>query len=479
MKRHEHLASIILVTALAVTLSQASLANRPSGFSDAEIESLLAPVALYPDTLLTQLLIAATYPLDVVEAARFIAEHPELQGSEAVLAAAAFDWDPSVQALTAFPEVLERMDEDLRWTRALGEAFLQQQEDVMVSLQTLRQRARLAGTFEGSEHLQLEQQGERLALAPPREDLVYVPWYDTTSAYGEWPSPQHQPVYWDPNPRYQSGFHSTRTTRSSLFWGQGIHLDPLYYPTRLDWHRRGVIVVDRSHGRPWRHGVKERRDSHRLDGRPQAHRSHARDENRRGWRERSDRGDAAQRWEHQQRGPRSARSWPDEPTASLSQQRAGAIDTRTASERLRALQSEAAAAHRDAVRRHQNLPARRFAGHPAPSEDTATGHQSERRDAATTMTRQQREISTGREGARNIRRHDGSGSSARLSGRSQERSRPSTDRQRTTQQRTTTRSFGGAGSQPPRQSRPTAVPQRSAPTTRQFARPTGPPRRPD
>ncbi|MCC5888313.1 MAG: DUF3300 domain-containing protein [Gammaproteobacteria bacterium] len=478
MAFRERLISLIFVAALGATMPLSSTAEGPSTFSDAEIESLLAPVALYPDTLLTQILIAATYPLDVVEAARFIAEHPELKGSDAVLAAAAFDWDPSVQALTAFPEVLARMDADLRWTRDLGEAFLAQQEDVMLSLQTLRQRARLAGTLEDSEHLQLEQRGERLVLQPPREDLVYVPWYDTTSAYGEWPSQQHQPVYWDPNPRYQSGFHSTRLSRSSLFWSQGIHLDPLYYPTRLDWHPRGVIIVERSHGRPWRHGSnKDRRDGRRQDDRRQDYANRVRDDSgaRGDWRQRRDHRGAERHWDHDRRDQRAARSWPDEPTASLSQQRAGAIDTRSASERLRALQAEAAAAHEQSARQQQNLPARRFAGQPSSRQDRSAEQHSQGRDMATTMIRQQREIRTRNEPSRNIRRQESPGHAAAPRGGSQERSRPNHDRQ----QATTRRSFGGASPQPPQQTRSGAHSQRSAPTTRQFGRPGSPPRIPD
>ncbi len=477
MPLRERFISIIIVAALGATMPLSGTADRPSTFSDAEIESLLAPVALYPDTLLTQILIAATYPLDVVEAARFITEHPELEGSDAVLAAAAFDWDPSVQALTAFPEVLARMDADLRWTRALGEAFLAQQDELMLSLQTLRQRALLAGTLQESKHLQLEQRGEGLVLAPPREDLVYVPWYDTTSAYGEWPSQQHQPVYWDPNPRYQSGFHSTRLPRSSLFWSQGTHLDPLYYPTRLDWHPRGVIIMERNHGQPWRHGGKDRRDGRPQDERRMEYGSHVRgDSGQRGdWRQRREHSGAERYWDHDRQEQRAARSWPGEPTASLSQQRAAAIDTRTASQRLRALQAEAAAADEHAKRQRQNLPARRFAGQPSSRQGRSAEQRHQGRETSTTMTRQQREIRTRNEPSHSIRRQESPSSAGGPSGRRQERSRPAHDRQRATTQR----SFGGASPQTPQQTRSGAHAQRSAPTTRQFRRPASPPHIPD
>lgn len=495
MTLHERLASIVVVVLFAALLQQPSFANSPARFSDAEIESLLAPVALYPDTLLTQILIAATYPLDVVEAARFIAAHPELKGSEAVLAAAGFDWDPSVQALTAFPDVLARMDEDLSWTRAVGEAFLQQQEAVMVSLQTLRQRARLAGTLDGSEHLQIEQHGERLALAPPRHDLVYVPWYDTTSAYGEWPSRQHQPVYWAPNTHHQNSYQNLRMSRSSLFWGPGIHLDPLYYPTRLDWHRRGVIVIDRSHGQPWQHRVKDRRGQRQAKADPR-HDDRQRPDSRShspgyaespgDWRPRHDRGEAERHWERDRRGQRSdARSWPGEPTASLSQRRVQAMDTRTASERLRALQAEAAATNERPDRHRGNTPLRRFED--SAQQTTAHAGATERRSdrqASTTMTRQQSELRTRSAPSRNIRTPQPPRTTGvRSTGRSPERARSSTGTVNSAPSATTNRSFGGANaqprSQPQRQVRPAAAPQRSAPASRPFGGPASPPRHPD
>lgn len=319
---------LVILMVCASLLPAPGSAEASARFSDAEIESLLAPIALYPDTLLTQILVASTYPLDVVEAARFVSAHPELENADAVLAAAEFDWDPSVQALTAFPDLLRRMDQDLRWTRALGEAFLGQQEAVMVSLQTLRQRAQRAGTLEGSEYLQVERQGQRLVLAAPRQDRVYVPWYDSTSAYGEWSSPSHQPVYWAPEPKH-GDYRDRRPSRSSLYFGPAIHLDPRYYPTRLDWHRRGV--VHRHRGEPWKHGGRDHRDRRLRVG------------------------------DHRQ--VEDPRTWPEAPTASLSQQRVGAIDTRDASARLRALQLEAAAAAaRERSERLRNSPPQRAFG---------------------------------------------------------------------------------------------------------------------
>src|SRR6056297_3637608 len=116
-----------------------------AGFSEAELDQLLAPIALYPDALLSQVLIAATYPLEIVSAARWSRDNPDLDGENAVAAVADRDWDPSVKALVAFPDLLARLDQDLEWTRNLGDAVLLQEQDVMDSIQFLRARAGRAG----------------------------------------------------------------------------------------------------------------------------------------------------------------------------------------------------------------------------------------------------------------------------------------------------------------------------------------------
>ena len=107
----------------------------------AELDQMLAPIALYPDALLSQVLMAATYPIEVVEAARWSRANPGLQGDDAVRAVQNEDWDPSVKSLVAFPQILQRMDEKLEWTRSLGDAFLAQEPQMMDQVQQLRQRA--------------------------------------------------------------------------------------------------------------------------------------------------------------------------------------------------------------------------------------------------------------------------------------------------------------------------------------------------
>ena len=222
-------------------------------FTEAELEGILAPVALYPDALLTQVLIAATYPLEVVEAARFVRDRPELAGTDAVTAAAGRGWDSSVQALTAFPDVLLRMSEELGWTQDLGEAFLAQENAVMAAVQRLRGRADVAGALDDGSPLRLERQQDHYVVAPSRDALVYIPWYDTDRVYGEWPAHARRPVNWN---------HSSRMSGATFLWGPPIHLHSDFYPRRLDWHRRGIIVVQPGLHDWWQHDVHHRRGVH-------------------------------------------------------------------------------------------------------------------------------------------------------------------------------------------------------------------------
>jgi len=125
----------ILVSILIVSAAFVAAEEKEAAFSQAELDQMLAPVALYPDTLLSQILMASTYPLEVVEASRWSRQNPGLEGARAVDAVADKDWDPSVKALVAFPQVLELMNKDLEWTRRLGEAFLIQEAQVMDTIQ--------------------------------------------------------------------------------------------------------------------------------------------------------------------------------------------------------------------------------------------------------------------------------------------------------------------------------------------------------
>lgn len=194
--------------ALALTGLLFAFSGAPShaagSFSPQKIEQLVAPIALYPDPLLSQVLMAATYPVEVVEAARWRADQPE-RLSDRQLAQMLQDqpWDPSVKSLAAFPDVLSMMNDNISWTDQLGEAFLDQQQEVMDAVQRLRARAQAAGNLRSSSQqvVSFSDNPAIISILPAQPDVIYVPIYNPTVIYGAWPYPNYQPFYWHP-PRY-------------------------------------------------------------------------------------------------------------------------------------------------------------------------------------------------------------------------------------------------------------------------------------
>jgi hypothetical protein len=196
-------------------------------YSQAELDALLAPVALQTDGVLSQVLMAATYPEDVAAAAAFSRANPQLRGDDAVRAAEQEPWDPSVKSLLAFPELLARMDESPQWLRDLGEAFLGQQAQVMDTVQGLRRRAQANGQLVSSGETAVYQQGEAIVVQP-RAQVVYVRYYDPFIVYGPWWwGPHYRPVFWRP----WSPFHVT--------------VSHGFFYSAPDWHHRHVRVVHR------------------------------------------------------------------------------------------------------------------------------------------------------------------------------------------------------------------------------------------
>ncbi|NGP54346.1 DUF3300 domain-containing protein [Thioalkalivibrio sp. XN8] len=206
-------------------------------FTEAELDQLLAPIALYPDALLSQVLVAATYPLEVVAAARWSRANPTLEGEAAVAAVADRDWDPSVKSLVAFPDLLARMDADLEWTQRLGEAMLLQESDVMASIQFLRAKAEEAGTLADTEQVRVVREERTIIIEPARERVVYVPYYDTRVVYGPWWRPAYPPIYW-PRPAYYS------YAASGIYWSTGVYVPVGFFLTDFYWPHRSVVVVN-------------------------------------------------------------------------------------------------------------------------------------------------------------------------------------------------------------------------------------------
>jgi hypothetical protein len=189
-------------------------------FSQAELEALLAPIALYPDDLLTQVLIASTYPLEVVMANRWVEQpgNKNLTGDALIKALDAQDWDASTKSLVPFPSVLKTMSEQLEWTQRLGDAFLAQEAAVLAAVQALRARAQTAGTLQTNTQQVVTQEASTIIIQPAQPTTVYVPAYNPTVVYGAWPYPSYPPVYYPPPPAYYVG----SALMTGLAFGAGI-----------------------------------------------------------------------------------------------------------------------------------------------------------------------------------------------------------------------------------------------------------------
>ena len=160
------------------------------------LDQMLAPIALYPDQLLGEILMAATYPLDAVEAARWLQDpgNASLKGDQLVAALRQQNWDPSVKSLAPFPSILRTMDAKLDWTERLGEAFLADPKAVMDAVQRLRRRARSAGGLVSGPQEIVRTVEEDITIEAPTTEIVYLPVCDPSVAYGAWPYPAYPPT---------------------------------------------------------------------------------------------------------------------------------------------------------------------------------------------------------------------------------------------------------------------------------------------
>lgn len=215
----------------------AASAQSVEPWTSAQLDQMLAPIALYPDALLAQILMAATYPLEVVEASRWlhVPGNAGLRGNQLADVLDQQSWDPSVKSLVPFPQVLDMMDQNLDWTEQLGDAFLAQQADVMNSVQRLRNDAKNAGTLSSTSQQRVTSENQVIVIEPVSPDIVYVPVYNPVYVYGAWGYPDYPPYYfpWSGvNAGVGIGF-SFGFGIVSGYWGWN----------QWDWDRR-VIVVD-------------------------------------------------------------------------------------------------------------------------------------------------------------------------------------------------------------------------------------------
>ena len=204
----------LLITALSlpavvpVAYAQGSGQNQASKQSQAQLEALVAPIALYPDPLVSQILMASTYPLEVSEATNWLRNNSNLKGDGLNNALQQQNWDPSVKSLVSFPPVLEMMGSQLSWTQNLGNAVLAQQSDTMAAIQALRAKAKKTGSLQSNAQQTVTTSGsgssETIVIQPTNPQVVYVPSYNPTVVYGAWPYPAYPPVAYYP-PGYVAG----------------------------------------------------------------------------------------------------------------------------------------------------------------------------------------------------------------------------------------------------------------------------------
>jgi hypothetical protein len=267
--RASALAFMILTSfgALAQNPSPLQAAPAQQLLNSEELDALVAPIALYPDTLLAEVLMASTYPLEVVQAERWAREHKHLKGEQLKLGADKQPWDDSVKSLVATSSVLDMMSMKLDWTQKLGDAVLAQQSDVMDAVQRLRSKAyankKLISTKEQTVTVQQEQDKQTIVIEPAVPDVVSVPYYDPTVVYGSWPYSEYPPYYFPP-PGYLAagvlatgiafgaGYALARWTTAGNYWGGGI-----------SW-RGGAIGINRpininnDHVAHWQHNPQHR-----------------------------------------------------------------------------------------------------------------------------------------------------------------------------------------------------------------------------
>jgi hypothetical protein len=269
--------SALAAFAMVILLVCAGSAQEPppgvaaAPLDEAGLEQLAAPIALYADPLLTNVLTAATYPVEIVEARRWLSDpaHAALRGDALAQALSGQSWDPSVKALVPFPVVVSMLDDHLDWTQRLGEAFLAQQSALLDAIQQLRQRAVAAGTLRSGAQATVQSQGGMVTITPPATQVIYVPTYDPWCIYGPWPFAAYPPYVFGPWPV------GCLPDSYAIAWDFGLFWPFPYWEWGwIDWERHGIRfygehyrqyrpdLVQHGQGEIWRHEPDHRRGQH-------------------------------------------------------------------------------------------------------------------------------------------------------------------------------------------------------------------------
>jgi len=252
----QSLVAILCVLSLApgdtaVYAQPTPLQNAPAdqaapAIPDGQLDALVAPIALYPDPLLTQVLVASTYPLEIIQLQQWLQKNSGLTGDALTNAVQTQDWDPSIQSMAIFPDLVKRLADDIKWTTDLGNAFLAQQSDVMDAVQRMRTKAMDAGKLKSNEQMKVETQTVEsktvVVIQPANPQIVYVPTYNPVVVYGPpvymYPYP---PIYYPPPSYYAAGMF--------FAFGVGIAVGSYYrggWGYNCGWGRHTTIIVNRN-----------------------------------------------------------------------------------------------------------------------------------------------------------------------------------------------------------------------------------------
>jgi hypothetical protein len=270
--RHKTIMSLVMLIAMLFVASPVRAQQQGAAatlLTSPQIEQLVAPIALYPDALLSQVLMASTYPLEVVEAARWSRDNPNVTGQALEDAMQKQSWDPSVKALTAAPQTLQMMNDQIKWTQTLGDAFLAQQNDVLDAVQRLRARADASGNLKSTSQQTVKRVNRpanvsaasgapatAYEIVPTNPDQYYVPIYDPAVVYGAWPYSDYLPFYWYP-PGWSGGwwgFGAGLLTGAAIWGGVNWWNRNVY----VDHHRFNQFNRTNITDNNWRHNVAHR-----------------------------------------------------------------------------------------------------------------------------------------------------------------------------------------------------------------------------
>jgi hypothetical protein len=248
------IATLFVAMLLLSAAAQVRAADPPK-FTVEQLDQMLAPIALFPDALLAQVLMATTYPKDVAEAVQWALANRSLKGDDAVKAVQDKPWDPSVQSLVAFPQVLAMLGEKPEWVHDLGDAFLGQPKEVMDSVQFLRARAKEAGNLSSNEQQVVTVEAappppqtivvnapppptQIITIAPANPQVVFVPIYNPVHVFGPWWHPLFPPFFFPPPPVWGFGWNPVAT---AVWWGVGIGVTNALWGG-VNWGRRDVNI---------------------------------------------------------------------------------------------------------------------------------------------------------------------------------------------------------------------------------------------